>query len=299
VSVDRSPVPREVVLVTGISGSGKSVALNALEDAGYFCVDNLPPELLRQFLELEHERAVQRMAIAVDVRTTGSLPFLLPLIDDLRAEGWSIRPIFLDATSDTLVRRFSETRRPHPLSASGLEGDAARRALVDAIRLERDMLEGLRERSTVIDTSELRPPQLRMWVRDLVSVQAAALTLVFQSFAFKHGVPLDADYVFDVRVLPNPHYVPELKPLTGRDVPVAQYLQMQPEVEEMIGQIETFIARWLPNFVRDQRSYLTVAIGCTGGQHRSVYFVETLASRFAGRSATLKRHRELDGRDRS
>jgi RNase adapter protein RapZ len=298
VSVDRSPVPREVVLVTGISGSGKSVALNALEDAGYFCVDNLPPELLRQFLELEHERAVQRMAIAVDVRTTGSLPFLLPLIDDLRAEGWSIRPIFLDATSDTLVRRFSETRRPHPLSASGLEGDAARRALVDAIRLERDMLEGLRERSTVIDTSELRPPQLRMWVRDLVSVQAAALTLVFQSFAFKHGVPLDADYVFDVRVLPNPHYVPELKPLTGRDVPVAQYLQMQPEVEEMIGQIETFIARWLPNFVRDQRSYLTVAIGCTGGQHRSVYFVETLASRFAGRTATLKRHRELDGRDR-
>jgi RNase adapter protein RapZ len=294
-----SPVPREVVLVTGISGSGKSVALNALEDAGYFCVDNLPPELLRQFLELEHERAIQRMAIAVDVRTTGSLPFLLPLIDDLRAEGWSIRPIFLDATSDTLVRRFSETRRPHPLSASGLEGDAARRALVDAIRLERDMLEGLRERSTVIDTSELRPPQLRLWVRDLVSVQAAALTLVFQSFAFKHGVPLDADYVFDVRVLPNPHYVPELKPLTGRDAPVAQYLQMQPEVQEMIGQIETFIARWLPNFVRDQRSYLTVAIGCTGGQHRSVYFVETLAARFAGRSATLKRHRELDGRDRS
>jgi RNase adapter protein RapZ len=297
--VDRSPVPREVVLVTGISGSGKSVALNALEDAGYFCVDNLPPELLRQFLELEHERAVQRMAIAVDVRTTGSLPFLLPLIDDLRAEGWSIRPIFLDATSDTLVRRFSETRRPHPLSASGLEGDAARRALVDAIRLERDMLEGLRERSTVIDTSELRPPQLRMWVRDLVSVQAAALTLVFQSFAFKHGVPLDADYVFDVRVLPNPHYVPDLKPLTGRDAPVAQYLQMQPEVEEMVGQIETFIARWLPNFVRDQRSYLTVAIGCTGGQHRSVYFVETLAARFTGRTTTLKRHRELDGRDRS
>jgi RNase adapter protein RapZ len=299
ISSERSPVPREVVLVTGISGSGKSVALNALEDAGYFCVDNLPPELLRQFLELEHERAVQRMAIAVDVRTTGSLPFLLPLIDDLRAEGWSIRPIFLDATSDTLVRRFSETRRPHPLSASGLEGDAARRALVDAIRLERDMLEGLRERSTVIDTSELRPPQLRMWVRDLVSVQAAALTLVFQSFAFKHGVPLDADYVFDVRVLPNPHYVPDLKPLTGRDAAVAQYLQMQPEVEEMIGQIETFIARWLPNFVRDQRSYLTVAIGCTGGQHRSVYFVETLAARFTGRTATLKRHRELDGRDRS
>ncbi len=288
----------DVVLVTGISGSGKSVALHALEDAGYFCVDNLPPELLRQFLDLESDRLVRRIAIAVDVRTTGSLPYLLPLLDELRDEGVSVRTIFLDASSDTLVRRFSETRRPHPLSASGLQGDAARRALVDAIRLERDMLEALRERSTVIDTSELLPAQLRLWIRDLVSAQKHALTLVFQSFAFKHGVPLDADLVFDVRVLPNPHYVAELRPLTGRDEPVAAFLRAKPEVGEMIDQIGAFIARWLPNYRQDQRSYLTVAIGCTGGQHRSVYIVETLAARFATETATLRRHRELDGRER-
>ncbi len=288
----------DVVLVTGISGSGKSVALHALEDAGYFCVDNLPPELLRQFLALESDRSVRRVAIAVDVRTTGSLPYLLPLLNELRAEGIAVRTLFLDASSDALVRRFSETRRPHPLSSWALEGDAARRALVDAIGLERELLAQLRERSTVIDTSELRPPQLRLWLQDLVSVQGNTLTLVFESFAFKHGVPLDADFVFDVRILPNPYYVRELRPLTGCDAPVTDYLRMQPEVGEMLGQIEAFLARWLPSFKHDQRSYLTVAIGCTGGQHRSVYMVETLAARFAPRTATLRRHRELDARER-
>ena len=212
--------------------------------------------------------------------------------------------MFLDASTDALVRRFSETRRPHPLSdqtpfqLSGqgtmeIAGDG-RRALIDAIELERHLLAELREVSTVIDTSQLRPAQLRAWMRDLVGADESRLTLVFESFAFKHGVPLDADYVFDVRVLPNPHYVRELRPLTGRDKDVAQYLESQPEVGDMLTQIETFIARWLPAFVRDQRSYLTVAIGCTGGQHRSVYFAEVLAQRFRGRSATLIRHRELD-----
>ncbi len=305
-----TPSLRELVLVTGISGSGKSVALHALEDAGFFCVDNLPPELLREFLRLENERMDRRVAIAVDVRSAGSLPHLLPLLKQLRGEGVSIKVVFLDASSDALVRRFSETRRPHPLSDSAA-GQASpdeparrkedrapdsRRALVDAIELERELLAELREVATVIDTSQLRPAQLRVWMRDLVSAGSKRLTLVFESFAFKHGVPLDADYVFDVRVLPNPHYIRELQPLTGRDAPVAEYLRGQPEVGEMLAQIEAFLARWLPAFEHDQRSYLTVAIGCTGGQHRSVYFVQTLAERFRGRAATLIRHRELDAR---
>jgi UPF0042 nucleotide-binding protein len=308
---------REVVLVTGISGSGKSVALHALEDAGFFCVDNLPPELLRDFLRLEEDRLERRVAIAVDVRSAGSLPHLLPLLEQLRHEGVAIVSVFLDASTDALVRRFSETRRPHPLSDEGVQlnlptveqthpmlltddaepRSAGRRALVDAIELERELLAELREVSTVLDTSQLRPAQLRAWVRDLVGARSQHLALVFESFAFKHGVPLDADYVFDVRVLPNPHYIRELRPLTGRDPGVQEYLQAQPEALEMLAQIEGFIARWLPAFENDQRSYLTVAIGCTGGQHRSVYFVELLAQRFSARASTLVRHRELDARD--
>jgi UPF0042 nucleotide-binding protein len=299
------PSPREVVLVTGISGSGKSVALHALEDAGYFCIDNLPPELLREFLRVEHERSDRRVAIAVDVRSAGSLPHLLPLLNQLRGEGVAIKSIFLDASTDALVRRFSETRRPHPLSTQpagrqppGAEATLdSHRALIDAIEIERGLLAELREISAVVDTSQLRPAQLRRWLRDMVGVRGGGLTLVFESFAFKHGVPLDADYVFDIRVLPNPFYIRELRPLTGRDAPVAAYLEAQPEVGEMLLQIGDFVERWLPAFEDDQRSYLTVALGCTGGQHRSVYASELLARRFAPRAATLVRHRELDARD--
>ena len=285
----------EVILITGISGSGKSVALHALEDAGYFCVDNLPPELLRDFIRLEYDRFTRSVAVAVDVRTASSLPGLVPLIDQLRGEGLRVHPIFLDASTDALLRRFSETRRPHPLTAPS-ETDNAR-ALVEAIELERALLSDLREISTVIDTSQLRPAVLRTWVRSLVGARAASLTLVFESFAYKHGVPLDADYVFDMRVLPNPYYIRELRPLTGRDAPVAAYLEAQPEAAEMLGQIQAFLQRWVPAFEDDQRSYLTVAIGCTGGQHRSVYAVEWLARRFDSRYATLVRHRELDSRE--
>ncbi len=286
----------EVVLVTGISGSGKSVALHALEDAGYFCVDNLPPELLRDFIRLEHQRYAQRVAVAVDVRTAGSLPSLVPLIDQLRSEGVRVRTLFLDASTDALLRRFSETRRPHPLTAAASGSDVSR-ALVDAIELERTLLADLRDKATVIDTSQLRPALLRSWVRSLVGARETLLTLVFESFAFKHGVPLDADYVFDLRVLPNPYYIRELRPLTGRDEGVAAYLQAQPEAGEMLLQIHDFLQRWLPSFEDDQRSYLTVALGCTGGQHRSVYGVEWLARRFDSGYATLVRHRELDARD--
>ncbi len=281
----------EVILITGISGSGKSVALHALEDAGYFCVDNLPPELLRDFIHLEYERFTRSVAVAVDVRTASSLPGLVPLIDQLRGEGIRIHPLFLDASTDALVRRFSETRRPHPLTAPS-ETDNAR-ALIEAIELERALLSDLREVSTVIYTSQLRPALLRSWVRQMVGARESALTLVFESFAFKHGVPLDADYVFDVRVLPNPYYVRELRPLTGRDAPVAAFLDAQPDAGEMLSQIRTFLERWLPAFEDDQRSYLTVAIGCTGGQHRSVYSVQWLARHFENQYATLVRHREL------
>jgi UPF0042 nucleotide-binding protein len=302
-----APAPREVVLVTGISGSGKSVALHALEDAGFFCVDNLPPELLREFLRIEHQRAERRVAIAVDSRSAGSLPQLLPLLEQLRGEGVTIRSVFLDSSTDALVRRFSETRRSHPLTQQVPDGQPLRRkddrgpyahrALIDAIELERELLSELREVSTVVDTSQLRPTQLRAWMRDLVHATGSRLTLVFESFAFKHGVPLDADYVFDVRVLPNPYYIRELRPLTGRDPAVVAYLEAQPEAGEMLSQIESFLARWLPAFEDDLRSYLTVAIGCTGGQHRSVYFVEMLARHFESRAATLVRHRELDAKD--
>ena len=218
-----------------------------------------------------------------------------------------MRAIFLDARTDALVRRFSETRRPHPLSKQPTADDGrregrrtrdGRRALFDAIELERELLAGLREASTVIDTSQLRPAQLRAWMRGLVHADTSHLTLVFESFAYKHGVPLDADYVFDVRVLPNPHYIRELRPLTGRDADVAAYLEAQPEAGVMLTQIETFLRHWLAAFEEDQRSYLTVAIGCTGGQHRSVWFVETLARRFLAHGATLIRHRELDALER-
>ena len=293
--IPRDPAVRELVLITGISGSGKSVALHALEDTGFFCVDNLPPELLREYMRLAQPRYTQRVAIAVDVRAATSLPALVPLIDELRAEGVSIRPLFLDASTDTLVRRFSETRRPHPLSQP--ESGNGQHALIEAIEIERLMLAELREVSTVIDTSTLRPAGLRSHVRDLVATSTGRLTLVFESFAFKYGVPLDADYVFDVRVLPNPYYVPELRALSGRDGPVAEFLDEQPESAEMLGQIEAFVRRWLPALAIDQRGYVTVAIGCTGGQHRSVYMVEQLGRRFADHGATVVRHRELDAFD--
>lgn len=291
----------DIVLLTGISGSGKSVALNALEDTGYFCVDNLPPELLQGLVDLEQKRAPnlqRRLAVSVDVRSAQSLPDLLPVVSQLRQEGIMVRSVFLDASTDALVRRFSETRRPHPLSQTGQKVDEAsgEKILVDTINLERELLSPLREVSTVIDTTLLRPAQLRTWIHNVVQAAPSRLTLVFESFAFKNGVPIDADFVFDVRMLPNPYYIKELKPLTGRDQPVIDYLAQQPESAEMIAQIEAFLLRWLPTMESDHRSYVTVAIGCTGGQHRSVYCVEQLVQRFAPRGVVLARHREQDAR---
>lgn len=285
-----------VVLITGMSGSGKSVALNALEDTGFFCVDNLPPELLVPFVALEKEHKAKRVAIAMDVRTATSLPLLPEQLAVLKKQGILVQSLFLDATTGTLVRRYSETRRKHPLSQSASEHSAhdQRRALVDAIELERELLADLRENAHVIDTSIIRPSQLQGYVKSLISTPGEQLTLVFESFAFKRGVPGDADYVFDVRMLPNPHYEPELRHQTGMDAPVAAYLEEQPEVAQMLGHIQTFLNYWLDALARDHRSYVTVAIGCTGGQHRSVYLVEQLVKLFEDKWVTLKRHRELD-----
>ena len=288
----------EVVLITGMSGSGKSVALHALEDAGYYCVDNLPPELLLPFVALEQEHKATRVAIAMDVRSASSLPLVPRQLADLRRQGITLQPIFLDATTATLVHRFSETRRRHPLSRKEVSGDSAEQqhALVDAIEMERELLADLREQAHVIDTSIIRSAQLQGYVKSLISAGASQLTLVFESFAFKRGIPMDADYVFDVRMLPNPHYEPDLRPLTGRDAPVAAFLAQNADVTQMFNHIEQFLGHWLDALARDHRSYVTVAIGCTGGQHRSVYLVEKLAAAFGSRWVTLKRHRELDAR---
>ncbi len=282
----------ELVLITGMSGSGKSVALHALEDAGYYCVDNLPPELFLQLIALEKTHDAKRLAIAMDVRSAKSLHLVPQQLAKLRAEGVKISTVFLDATTDTLVRRYSETRRNHPLS-HGAEPDQ-RRALIQAIELERELLAELRDQAHVIDSSIIKPSQLQGYVKDVLVAPVSHLTLVFQSFAFKRGIPVDADFVFDVRMLPNPHYEPSLRELTGRDQPVIDYLVQHPDVDRMFVGIESFIASWLDSLARDHRSYVTVAIGCTGGQHRSVYFVEKLSRAFAANWFTLKRHRELD-----
>ncbi len=287
---------QELVLITGMSGSGKSVALHALEDAGYYCVDNLPPELLLPFVQLEEQQSISKVAIAMDVRSASSLPLVPAQLAHLRLMDVDVRMLFLDATTEILVHRFSETRRRHPLSRQDGQ-DVIRdqqRDLVEAIELERELLSELREESHIIDTSLLRNSKLQGYIKSLISAPATQLTLMFESFAFKRGIPVHADYVFDVRMLPNPHYEPALRPLTGRDAPVADWLAEHGAVEKMASQITDFMNTWLPDLNQDHRSYVTVAIGCTGGQHRSVYLVELLSKRFAKEWVTLKRHRELD-----
>ena len=273
----------EVVLITGMSGSGKSVALHALEDAGFYCVDNLPPELLSAFIALEHVNHGNRLAIAIDVRSATALPLVPRQLERIREEGIRVQCLFLDASTETLVRRFSETRRRHPLSKDELRDGQS--ALLQTIELERELLADLREQSHVIDTSAIRASQLQGYVKSLMAVPPSRMILVFQSFAFKRGVPVDADYVFDVRMLPNPHYEP-----------VAEFLEQQPAVNQMEQQISQFLENWLDALAENHRSYVTVAIGCTGGQHRSVYLVEQLAKHFSPKWNTLRRHREMDAR---
>ena len=275
----------DLLLIGGVSGSGKSVALTALEDSGYYAVSNLPPAQLGGLLAHLKAARTDRVAVVVDFKT-GRVADLAPAIEQARADGWTVRFVYLDARTDTLVKRFAETRRRHPFSSD-------KRTLTEAIEHERSLFEDLRSLGYSVDTSELSAGALRSWVKDFISVDPSKLTLLFQSFGYKHGVPLDADLVFDVRCLPNPHYEPPLASLSGRDPKVVAYLEQFPEVERMYTDIYHFVASWLPDYARDNRNYLTVAIGCTGGQHRSVYLAERLARAFGGRYQVLTRHRQL------
>lgn len=284
-----------IILITGISGSGKSVGLNALEDAGYFCVDNLPPTLLRHLVATRLDEGADTLAVAMDARSADSLASLPADIQVLKEEGHDVKVLFLTAKTESLITRFSETRRSHPLShrfrADQAIGDQP--TLTECILREREMLSPIQEIGHVIDTSGLSANKLRAWIKDLVEKERTPLTLLFESFAFKFGVPLDADLVFDVRVLPNPYYDTNLRPFTGRDAPVIAFLDSQAHVAELLADIRNFVEKWLPAFKSDNRSYLTVAVGCTGGQHRSVYMVEQLAKHFCSSERVLLRHREL------
>ena len=281
----------DLLLIGGVSGSGKSVALAAFEDAGYYTVNNLPVPLIVETADYLANSGQQRVAIALDVKTGPGLPGLAEAMAALGTRGWSVRFIYLDATVETLVKRFSETRRRHPFSSDD-------RTLTEAIEYERDLVAEARHLGMTFDTSEIAPAALRAWIKDFVSVDASKLTLQLESFGFKHGLPLDADLVFDARCLPNPHYDPALSPLTGRHADVVAFLESIPEVERMYGDIYHFIASWLPDYARDNRNYLTVAIGCTGGQHRSVYLIERLARQFSPRYQVLVRHRNISLADR-
>jgi RNase adapter protein RapZ len=276
----------DLLLIGGVSGSGKSVALAALEDSGYYAVSNLPLSQLGGLLS--HLKAAQqdRVAIGLDVKTDPGLVGLPAVIAAARADGWNARFLYLDAKTDTLVKRFSETRRRHPFSGE-------QRTLTEAIDFERTLFADARLLGYSFDTSDLSAAALRGWIKDFISVDPSKLTMLFQSFGYKHGIPLDADLVFDVRCLPNPHYEPALASLTGRDAAVIAYLESQPEVERMYTDIYHFVASWLPDYARDNRNYLSVAIGCTGGRHRSVYLAERLTRAFTNRYQVLTRHREL------
>ncbi|MGB7651267.1 MAG: RNase adapter RapZ [Gallionella sp.] len=277
----------QLFLISGLSGSGKSVALKVLEDSGYYCVDNLPAELLATLVAHLQASGYSKIAVSIDVRSANSAPHVPLLLEELKARGVQVHVIFLDAQSDTLVKRFSESRRLHPLNDGVL-------TLPECVQRERDLLANISDIGHRIDTSDISANALRAWIKQFVAVDHANLTVLFESFGFKHGIPLDADFVFDVRCLPNPHYNPALQALTGRDLPVIKFLDETPDAQAMASDIQIFITRWLPNFIADNRSYFTVAIGCTGGQHRSVYLVEKLAKHFAATQQVLIRHRELN-----
>lgn len=274
-----------LIVISGLSGSGKSVALKALEDAGYYCIDNLPADLLPAVVIHLRATACRELAVSIDARSATGLLGVPGDLARLRAQ-LELQVLFLTAKEETLVKRFSETRRRHPLNSG-------ERSLAECIREERDILAPLAQSAHQLDTSELSANNLRAWVRDFCRLGGAAFTLVFQSFGFKHGIPLDADLVFDVRCLPNPHYDPELRPLTGRDDPVIDFLQAQPAVLAMLDDIRRYVDKWLPAYIADNRSYFTVALGCTGGQHRSVWFAENLAAYFRPTQQVMVRHREL------
>jgi UPF0042 nucleotide-binding protein len=275
----------ELIILTGLSGSGKSVALRALEDSGYYCIDNLPATLLPQITH--HLEASQTMKVAISVDSRSAALEALPIaMETLRLSGIQVKVFYLESSQETLVKRFSETRRKHPLSDDHT-------TLAESIAYERQLLAGLDDLGLRIDTSNMSANSLRNHIRHLIAQTSHQLVLLFTSFGFKNGIPLDADFVFDVRSLPNPHYDSVLRPFTGKDAPIQAFLSKEPMVTEMYNDIKHYIEKWLPSFNQDNRSYLTIAIGCTGGQHRSVYFVEQLSAYFKEQHVIV-RHRELD-----
>ena len=276
----------QLVLITGLSGSGKSVALNVLEDGGYYYVDGLPVKLLPQLVDHLAQAGHPRVAVAIEEPGPEAISELPRHLAEFRRRGIDLRVMFLEAKTDTLIQRFSETRRRHPLYDGTL-------TLPECIERERESLSGLADLAHRVDTSDLSANILRNWVKDFVEMPPTGLTLLFESFGYKDGIPLDADLVFDVRCLPNPHYNAALRPLTGLDAPVREFLSAHTECGKMLDDIRRFVGEWLPGFEHDNRSYLTVAIGCTGGRHRSVYFVEALAAHFRGQAQVLVRHRGL------
>jgi UPF0042 nucleotide-binding protein len=276
----------QLVLVSGLSGSGKTIALHVLEDSGYYCVDNLPATLVPQVMDILAADRQERIALSIDARSA-ALSEATEYLAHLRARGVDCRVLFLDANSATLLRRFSETRRRHPLVSDKL-------TLADAIERERSLLAPLATLAQRIDTSELQPRVLQNWIRDLLGLGAESLNLLFESFSYRDGVPLDADWVLDARMLANPHYDPKLRPFTGRDTPVIEYLAGQPAVGRWFADVQGLLERWLPEIVRENRASVTVAVGCTGGRHRSVYLVERLAAAFRPHWKVLVRHRHLE-----
>ena len=276
----------EMVLITGLSGSGKSVALTVLEDASYYCVDNFPGALFNNLVDTLAAAGHWHVAVTMDARSGNDMADFAAHVASLRERGIKFRMLYLDARDDTLIKRFSETRRRHPLSDG-------RATLGECILRDRELLTGAADLADHIDTSDLSPNALRTWVKEFVAAPRDGLMLLFESFGFKYGIPLDADLVFDVRSLPNPHYDPALRPLTGKDPAVVAFLDATPEAQRLLEDIRQFVETWLPSYTRDNRSYLTVAIGCTGGRHRSVYFVEALAKAFRSSAQVLARHRGL------
>ena len=275
----------QLVLVSGLSGSGKSIALRVLEDGGYYCVDNLPANLLMETVDFLAEAGHDRAAVSIDARSA-ALPSLPEHIAELRRRGVDCRVLYLEANAATLLRRFSETRRRHPLASGG-------QTLAEAIERERTLLAGIAALGQRIDTSDLQPRVLQNWIRDLLGLGAGTLTILFESFSYKDGVPQDADWVFDSRMLANPHYDPQLRPYTGCDAPVIEYLSRESAVQRWLDDVRALLRRWLPEIVRENRTHVTVAIGCTGGRHRSVYLAEELAKAFREDWRVLVRHRAL------
>lgn len=274
-----------IVLISGLSGSGKSIALHLLEDVGFVCVDNLPIELLPDLIRHYQNGIVDQMGISIDIRSRFRFSKVQHLINQLRSQGHRIDILFLTAREEVLLRRFSETRRSHPLINEG-------KTLRESMAIERDYMAALQSQAFIIDTSVLSATQLRYYVKQWLDLPKVPMRIVLESFGFKFGAPQGLDFVFDVRCLPNPYYDPLLRPFNGMDQPVRAFFSQQPVMAEMIQDIATFLQRWLPRMEEESRSYVNIGIGCTGGQHRSVYIVESLTRQLASYSI-LVRHRQL------